>query len=137
MNQRSPRRQSISRSLVRNEAAIIRTRLCMKPVAASSRMPASRSGSRSGRRTTRETLPLDRVELAAEGAVLDVGVVEQDLGAEARAGVERGVVFEAKVLPEPVEDAQGDLGSRSCGMRPRRDSVHDAAYPEELTNASN
>ena len=41
---RSPRRQSISRSLTRNDAAIIRTRLCIQPVERSSRMPASTIG---------------------------------------------------------------------------------------------
>ena len=40
----SPSRQSSSRCLVRNDPTIMRARLCMKPVARSSRMPASTSG---------------------------------------------------------------------------------------------
>ena len=43
-NQRSPWRQSISRSLVRKDATIMRTRLCIQPVAQSSRIPASTMG---------------------------------------------------------------------------------------------
>ncbi len=43
-NQRSPARQSISRSLVRKEAVTMRTRLCIQPVRHSSRMPASTMG---------------------------------------------------------------------------------------------
>ena len=39
-----PARQSISRSLIRNEAAIMRTRLCIQPVVQSSRRPASTIG---------------------------------------------------------------------------------------------
>ena len=44
MNCASPTRQSISRSLVRNDAAIMRARLCIQPVAASWRIAASTIG---------------------------------------------------------------------------------------------
>ena len=40
-NQRSPRRQSMSRSLIRNEAVIMRRRLHNRPVEANSRIAAS------------------------------------------------------------------------------------------------
>ncbi|KGD34876.1 deoxyribodipyrimidine photo-lyase type I domain protein [Burkholderia pseudomallei] len=43
-NHASPARQSISKCLTRNEAHTIRTRLCIQPVAQSSRMPASTNG---------------------------------------------------------------------------------------------
>jgi len=44
MNHHSPQRQSISRSFTRNEAAIIRTRLCIQPVSPNWRIAASTMG---------------------------------------------------------------------------------------------
>ncbi len=44
MNQRSPSCQLMSRSLTRNDAEIIRARLCIQPVAANWRIAASTTG---------------------------------------------------------------------------------------------
>ena len=66
-------RQSQSRCLMRNEAVIIRTRLCMYPVVHSSRMPASTTGitgvplsSRRRDRPSADVHPRHLVELAVQ-----------------------------------------------------------------------
>ena len=128
MNHRSPARQSMCRSLARKLAATIRARLCIQPVAASCRIPASTKGLPGharlpGVEAFGTVVPFDCLEGGAKRSVEDVRVRVKD-----------GVVELAPhELVEPFRDPVARLRFVPCEREARAEARarRDRSEPEE------
>ena len=117
MNQRSPQRQSIPRSLVRNEPTTSRARLCIQPSRAQLAHPrvdqrVAGAALAPGLERPLRVAPLDRAPVAV---------------LELRAGVAREVVQDVVVEVAPAELAAKRLRATAAGQplldRPHRDAA--------------